>query len=69
MGLTHKSEKKFRISAKKMFLTYSQVHPEMTHDTVLECLKKEFNNFNYVLAKEDHKEEGGGVHLHAIITK
>lgn len=64
--------KKFRIYAKKLFLTYSQVNPQITHIHVLQQLKAKFSfpTINYVIAKKKEKEnhEDQGVHYHVILT-
>lgn len=57
---------KFRISAKKLFLTYSQVDPEMTAEHVLQQLQNNFYGFNYIISKESHG--GGEAHFHVILT-
>jgi hypothetical protein len=59
--------KKFRISAKKIFLTYSQVNPEITHQHILQELqnKTDKDNLNYVISKEYHKN--GGTHFHIVL--
>lgn len=57
----------FRISAKKLLLTYSQINPEITHKHILEQLKDKTNlhDFKYVISKEYHVD--GGTHFHAIL--
>ena len=66
--MNNKNSDKFRIYAKKIFLTYSQVHPQLTHQHLLEQLKNKLNqtNLNYVIGKEIHQD--GGIHYHAILT-
>lgn len=54
-----------RISARRLFLTYSQVPEEMTHEDVLESLRKKLTFKNYVIAKERHVD--GGAHFHVIL--
>ena len=68
--MQEKPNNKFRISAKRMFLTYSQVDPQITALHVLDELKSNPNlreEFKYVIAKEHHKD--GGTHFHAIIIQ
>ena len=59
------NKKQFRIAAKNIFLTYSQVNPEITAEHILEQFKQQFYEFNYVIAKEFH--EDGGTHFHVIL--
>ena len=58
---------KFRISAKKLVLTYSQVNPEITHTQLLHQLQNKPNlcGFKYVICKEHHID--GGTHFHAVL--
>lgn len=58
----------FRIYAKKLLLTYSQVNPEMTHEHLLEQLKHKlpFDDIQYVIAREQHQD--GGIHYHVILA-
>lgn len=60
---------KFRIAAKKLFLTYSQVDPQMTALHVLQQLEDNIilHEFKYVIAKEYHKD--GGTHFHVVIIQ
>ena len=60
-------EKTFRISAKRIMLTYSQVNTEMSPEDVLEQLKNKpsLGRFNYLIAKELHDD--GGVHFHVVL--
>jgi hypothetical protein len=44
----------FRISARKLFLTYSQVPQAMTHQEVLERLKKVVDFGDYAIGREKH---------------
>lgn len=66
---TNKYMIKFRISAKKLFLTYSQVNKQLTALHILEQLqsKKNLKNFQYGISKEYHKDEG--THFHVIIIQ
>lgn len=63
-----KQTTKFRIYAKKLFLTYSQVNPEITHEHVLQQLKRKlgFYTISYVIGKESHQD--AGIHYHAILA-
>lgn len=63
-----KNTSNFRIYAKKLFLTYSQVNPKITAEHVLEQLKEKLHlhEVNYVIGKESHQD--GGVHYHAILA-
>lgn len=59
--------KKFRLSGKLLFLTYSQIHPGLTKEGILEQLKKLINVEirEYACAIELHKD--GGVHSHVFL--
>jgi len=59
--------KSFRIHAKKLYLTYSQVHPSADQQAILQILKQkpELPFFNYVIAKEHHQD--GGIHFHVLL--
>ena len=59
------SNKRFRISAKNLFLTYSQVHEELTCEEVLCQLKLKVHVNHYLIAREHHKKEG--VHIHVLL--
>lgn len=69
MQIKEKPIKQFRIAAKKILLTYSQVNPEITALHVLEQLENNVNlrEFRYVIAKEYHKD--GGTHFHVIVIQ
>ena len=60
--------KKFKISAKRLFLTYSQVNPKCTIQHVLELLKTKFNfsNISYLVSRGNgqHKD----TYYHALLT-
>jgi len=60
---------KFRIAAKKLLLTYSQVDPQMSALHVLEQLQSNtyLHQFKYVIAKEHHQD--GNTHFHVIIIQ
>jgi GTPase SAR1 family protein len=62
-------KKRFRISAKKLYLTYSQINPGITAEYILEYLKNKTNycDFHYVIGKESHKD--GGTHFHVVLIK
>lgn len=62
-------QKRFRISAKRLFLTYSQVNPEITAEYILEYFKNKTNyyDFDYVIGKEFHKN--GGTHFHVVLIR
>lgn len=62
-----KKKDTFRISAKKLYLTYSQVHQDLDSNTVLTALKKNHSLpfFDYIIAKEYHQD--GGIHFHALL--
>ena len=59
----------FRIAAKKIFLTYSQVNSEITALHVLEQLqsKIQLRHFQYVISKEYHKDRG--IHFHVVLIQ
>lgn len=60
---------KYRISAKKMLLTYRQVDPQMTVLHVLEQLESNISlhQFKYVIAKK--LDNNNGTHFHVIIIQ
>lgn len=57
---------RFRISAKKLFLTYSQIPTEMTEHDAYIPLQQKLDIRNYLIAVEKHKD--GGLHIHAVIV-
>lgn len=57
--------KAFRLSAKRLFLTYSQVPSEATKEELLVELQQNISFDHYVISKEPHKD--GGAHFHAIL--
>ncbi len=59
-------EKPFRISARRIYLTYSQVPKEMFHEDLLESLNKVIVFKNYLVAKESHATEG--FHFHVLLA-
>ena len=60
---------KFRICAKKLFFTYSQVDPRMTKEDVLKQLQANHKlyDFQYVISKEVHQD--GGTDFHVVIIQ
>ena len=58
-------QKQFRIQAKRLFLTYSQIPNDLTKEEVLKQLELKFNIQGYLIAREFH--EDNGVHIHALI--
>lgn len=60
-------KKTFRIYARKIFLTYSQVDPEYKLNDVLEQLEYKVGRFSYIISKEAHKD--GGVHFHVLLIR
>ena len=63
-----RKKKEYRIAAKNILLTYSQVNHELTNELVLECLQNVLKDKikNYIIAKEYHQDEG--VHFHALLS-
>lgn len=62
-----KNKKAFRIHSRKLYLTYSQVHPSADSQAILQALKRkpELPFFNYVIAREYHQD--GGIHFHVLL--
>lgn len=62
-----KPTRPFRISAKKIYLTYSQVHHSLNSNHILQVMKKKENlpSFHYLIAKESHAD--GGIHFHLLL--
>ena len=58
-------QKQFRIQAKRLFLTYSQIPNSLTKEEVLKQLELKFNIQGYLIAREFH--EDNGVHIHVLI--
>lgn len=58
----------FRLSAKRIFLTYSQTHPDLEIRDVIDAMKgkEELPPFQYIVAKEKH--EDGGSHFHVLLV-
>lgn len=57
--------KKFRLNAKKAFLTYSQVPLEATKEELLLTLQNKVSFAHYVVGRELHQD--GGAHFHAVL--
>ena len=58
--------KPFRLAARRIYLTYSQVPEEMTEEDVLETLSKVLDFESYIISREEHAQKG--VHFHVILT-
>lgn len=59
-------KKNFRIAAKRIYLTYSQVNKDMENIDVLKILQsKNFFCFKYLISKEYHLD--GGTHFHVLL--
>lgn len=58
----------FRICAKKLYLTYSQVNKDMTSNDVIQQLKSKDSlpDFDYLVSRELHQD--GGVHYHVLLA-
>jgi hypothetical protein len=61
-----KNDKKFRLSAKRLFLTYSQVPVEATKQELLQQLQSKITFADYVIGRELHQD--GGAHFHAVLV-
>lgn len=61
------NNKKFRISARKIYLTYSQVDEKLSPQHILEQIKHKTMKplFDYVIAKECHQD--GNLHFHVLL--
>jgi hypothetical protein len=59
------NDKFFRISAKRILLTYSQVEPGFELNNVLEQLQHKLGRFSYIISKENHND--GGTHFHVLL--
>lgn len=66
-GVEKQETDTFRISAKKIFLTYSKVDSNMSPSCLLQLLQNKFNHelFDYVVSKESHVD--GTPHFHVIL--
>lgn len=61
-----KQKRNFRIHAKRIYLTYSQVNERMQSTDVLDALKnKKSFCFKHVISKEYHQD--GGTHFHVLL--
>lgn len=61
-----KKQNNFRINAKRIYLTYSQVDSGMQSIDVLYALRsKNFFCFKHVISKQDHKD--GATHFHVLL--
>ena len=58
-------EERFRVSAKRLFLTYSQLPQKLTPDSVISQLQEKIEFTGYVLGVEHHKD--GGKHFHVVL--
>jgi len=56
---------KFRLSSRKLYLTYSQIDDGLTKQEILEQLQTKLEISDYVIALEKHKDEG--IHCHALL--
>jgi hypothetical protein len=57
---------KFRLNAKKLFLTFPQINNDYTHDNIYENLQENEKNLkSVIIAKETHKS--GGFHFHIFL--
>jgi len=61
--------KSFRISAKKILLTYSQISKEtgFTKNNLLEQLQLKLGYFSYIISEEAHSD--GGMHFHVLLIR
>jgi hypothetical protein len=64
-NLTQNSSSKFRISAKRIFLTYSDVNEVITKEDVLNALKTKLSFSGYVVSQERHKSSSK--HFHVVL--
>jgi len=60
-------QKSFRISAKRLFITYSQISKEtgFTKNNLLEQLHLKLGRFSYIISQEAHSD--GGMHFHVLL--
>lgn len=58
--------KKFRVNAKRFFLTYSQVPSILTPESVLSQLEEKLDFSEYAIGEEYHAD--GGKHFHAVLV-
>lgn len=64
-----KQEKSFRIAAKKILLTYSQISKDtgFTKNKLLEQLQYKLGRFSYIISQEAHTD--GGTHFHVLLIR
>jgi len=64
-----KNENDFRISAKRLLLTYSQVDTKtgFTLNDALEQLQYKLGRFSYIISEEKHTD--GGMHFHVLLIR
>ena len=55
----------FRISAKRILFTSSQVEQEVTLDHIYEQYLHKYGRFSYIVSKESHND--GGTHFHVLL--
>lgn len=62
-------KKQFRISAKRLYLTYSQVNPTITPQYILEYFtnQTQYYELDYVIGKELHQD--GSTHYHVVLIR
>jgi hypothetical protein len=58
-------QRRFRITASRILLTYSRVAEEMRHEDVSQSLNNVIDFQSYVIGEERHKD--GGKHFHVIL--
>lgn len=58
--------KPFRVHAKKLLLTYSQVPQEMPYYPIILMLQKEIEGVGYVIGVESHQDDGKHFHVVAV---
>jgi len=61
--------KPFRLNAKKLYLTYSQIDKNITHGELLNIFNNLLNINEYLIALENHKDGGLHAHLYFILNK
>ena len=61
-----KKDKPFRVSAKNIFLTYSDLSMDVTEDPLVELINTEVPDSQYVIGTEFHKS-GSSKHFHVVI--
>lgn len=55
--------KKFRISAKRMYLMYTEVAHELSPKIVRDLIQKKINFSKYLISKENHQDKGIQIHV------